>query len=354
MERAGSRPSSWHAKRLSPRDVKDSIIPRTFNVSRLGVNMYILAVFLEVSRTANSMCAAGLVLIIIGILAAKNDIDHARGLDKIVALGNLCFAAPLAVFGAEHLSAAQGISMGVPKYMPWPLFWAYFVGVALIAASLSIATKIHVQWSGLLFGSMMFLFVVMLDIPGTRANLHNRISWTLMLREMSFGSGGWCLAAAAMNEQHVQARRTLITIARIVIGIAAIFYGVEHFLHPINVPGVPLEKLMPTWIPAHYFIAYVTGAFLVVAGAAILFAKKSRIAATYLGTWIFLIVLLIYGPILIAGLSDPSTSVKVEGLNYFFDTLLYAGTILALARAVPDVSPVAAVAHMHDAKAMSS
>jgi hypothetical protein len=43
----------------------------------------------------------------------------------------------------------------------------------------------------------------------------------------------------------------------------------------------------------------------------------------------------IYGPILIASLLDPSTAVKVEGLNYFFDTLLFAGTILALARATP-------------------
>lgn len=313
-----------------------------------------LAVLLEVSRTANSMCAAGLVLIVIAIVAAKNEIAQARGLDKIVALGNLCFAAPLAVFGAEHLSAAKGISMGVPKYMPWPLFWTYLVGLALIAASLSIATKIQVQWSGLLFGIMMFLFVAMMDLPGTLADVHNRISWTLMLREMSFGSGGWCLAAAAMDKQHVKARKTLITIGRVVIGVAAVFYGVEHFLHPINVPGVPLEKLMPAWIPAHYAIAYLTGAILVVAGAAILLTKNARLAATYLGAWIFLIVLFIYGPILIAGLLDPRTAVKVEGLNYFFDTLLYAGTILALARAAPDIRTVAAVPRIEDARVVSS
>jgi len=43
----------------------------------------------------------------------------------------------------------------------------------------------------------------------------------------------------------------------------------------------------------------------------------------------------IYGPILIAALADPGADVKVEGLNYFFDTLLFAGTILALASATP-------------------
>jgi hypothetical protein len=48
-----------------------------------------------------------------------------------------------------------------------------------------------------------------------------------------------------------------------------------------------------------------------------------------------LLVAFIYGPILIASLLDPSTAVKIEGINYFFDTLLFAGTILALASATP-------------------
>ena len=136
-----------------------------------------------------------------------------------------------------------------------------------------------------------------------------------------------------MSGRNARAGSKLITVGRVVIGIAAIFYGIEHFLHPINVPGVPLEKLMPAWIPAPHLISYLTGAILLVAGAAILLGRKARVAATYLGSWIFLLVLFVYGPILIASLSDPSTDVKVEGLNYFFDTLLYAGAILALAKA---------------------
>jgi uncharacterized membrane protein YphA (DoxX/SURF4 family) len=294
----------------------------------------ILAVFFEFSRTAVSMCGAGIVLLLVGLWAAKANLAQARGLDKVAVLSNLCFAIPLAVFGALHLSAVQGLMTMVPAYMPWRLFWAYFVGVALIAASLSIATKIQVRWSGLLFGCMMFLFVAMMDLPGTLADPHNRINWVLLLRELSFGAGGWILAGDALARKDGQGSK-LITIGRIVIGIAAIFYGVEHFLHPVNVPGVPLEKLMPDWIPGRVLISYLTGAILLVCGACILLARKTRMAATYLGTWILLLVLFIYGPILIASLLDPSTDVKVEGLNYFFDTLLFAGTILALASATP-------------------
>ena len=119
------------------------------------------------------------------------------------------------------------------------------------------------------------------------------------------------------------------------VAIAAIFFGVQHFLHPANVPGVPLEKLMPLWIPGRLLISYLTGAILLVAGSLILLTRKTRMAATYLGTWIVLLVVLVYGPILIAALADPSIGVEVEGINYFFDTMLFGGVILALASATP-------------------
>jgi hypothetical protein len=300
------------------------------------MHITILAAFLVISRTVSSMCTAGVVIILVAIWAAKSDIARARGLDKVVALSNLCFAAPLAVFGALHLAAAPGLATMVPSYMPWKLFWAYFFGFALLAASLSISTKILVRWSGLLFGIAMFCFVAMMDLPGTLATPKDRFGWILTLREMLFGGGGWILAGNAMREQgRGQVGNKLITVGRVIIGVAAIFYGIENSLHTANVPGVPLEKLMPTWIPAHLLIGWVTGAILFVAGTCILLNKKTRMAATYLGTWIVLVVVLIYGPILIAALGNPSTDVKIEGINYFFDTLLFAGAILALASATP-------------------
>ena len=119
------------------------------------------------------------------------------------------------------------------------------------------------------------------------------------------------------------------------VALAAMFFGVENFLHPANVPGVPLEKLVPTRIPGRLLIGYLTGVILAVAGFAILLRKRTRMAATYLGTWIVLLVFFIYGPILIASLLDPSAAVQIEGINYFADTLLFAGAILALASATP-------------------
>src|ERR1044071_2664389 len=208
----------------------------------------ILAAFFDFFSTAFWMSAAGLVLLVIGLFAAKNDIARARGLDRIVALTNLCFAIPLAVFGAEHFALGKAMIGLVPLYMPYRLFWIYFVGGALIVASLSIATKILVRWSGLLFGLMMILFVAMIHLPGAIKS-GDRIIWTIVIREMSFGGGGLVLAGVALGRLSGKGK-ALIIIGRVLIAIAAIFFGVQHFLHPLAVPGVPLAKQMPTWIPA--------------------------------------------------------------------------------------------------------
>jgi len=289
----------------------------------------LLAQFLGLSVTAFSMSACGLALLAIGLAAAKNDIARARGVDKVVALTYLGFALPLSVFGAEHLSSPQALLALVPSYMPGRMFWVYFVGFALIAASLSIATRRHVRWSGFLVGTMMFLFVAMLHLPGA-INVGGRIPWTIVFREMSFGGAGWVLAGVAMSGDCDGQGKVLIAVGRVAIAIAAIFFGVEHFLHPLVLPGVPLAKQMPTWIPARALIDYATGAFLVAAGICFLAARKTRMAATYLGAWIVLLVVLIYGPVLMGALADPSAGVQVEGVNYFADTLLFGGAILSL------------------------
>ncbi len=282
-----------------------------------------------------AMWAAFVALLLIGGVCARRAVAGARGADKLVALGNVFFAAPLAVFGAEHLSGDAGIAGLVPAYMPWRTFWMYFVGVALVAAALSIATRILVPWSGLLFGVMMFLFVAMLHFPGALSEPGSRRGWVIVFREMSFGAGGWALAAGAMAAGRVRTKYTLATVSRVLIGLAAVFYGVQHFLHPTNVPGVPLEKVMPEWIPGRVIVGDLSGAIELVCGAGILIGKKTRTMATYLGAWITFLVVVVYGPILIDSTRDPSAAGQVVGLNYFTDTLLFAGAILGLAGATP-------------------
>ena len=297
----------------------------------------IFAAFLSIAGPpAYSMAFAGLALLVIGLVATKGDIVEARGIGKIVALTPLCFAIPLAIFGAEHLSTPQALFPAVPAYMPWRMFWVYFVGVALIVASLSIAVKARVRLYALLFGIMMFLFVAMLHLPGA-LDTGGRLPWTIVVREMSFGGGGLVLAGIAMGGDRDGLGKHLIVVGRLLIAIAAIFFGVQHFLHPLGIPGVPLAKETPTWVPVRAFIDYVTGAFLIASGLCFLLAWKTRTAASYLGAWIVSLVGVIYVPVMIGALMNPNSGVQIEGVNYFADTLLFGGVILSLAASARNV-----------------
>jgi uncharacterized membrane protein len=271
---------------------------------------------------------SGCVLLLIGLIKiSKDELARTRGIEKIMPFGRLFFAIPLAVFGTEHFTDTADIATLVPSWIPAHTFWTYLVGVALIAAALSITVKVQSRLAATLLGAMFCLFVVLMDIPAVVAQPGNRIFWALVLRELSFASGALAFAGSQMSVKRAGGVPVLVTFARFVIGIAAVFYGVEHFLHPTFATGVPLEKIMPDWIPGRLFWAYLAGAVLIVSGACLVANKKTREAATYLGVMILLLVLFEYLPMLIASPKD------IVSLNYFFDTLFFSGAVLVLADA---------------------
>jgi uncharacterized membrane protein len=281
------------------------------------------------------MCCAGVAVFLIGIAAARHEIAGARGVDRILALTYVSVAVPLAAFGALHLSGPRLVLSLIPPYMPSRMFWAYAVGFALMAAALSIAVRIAVRWSGLLFGIMMFLFVAMIHLPGALAAGKERIIWTIVFREMSFGGAGWILAGIAIDAGRAPGTSRLTAVGRVFVTAALVLFGVEHFLHPGGLPGVPLVKQMPAWVPAHAVVDYVTGAALLAVAASVLLSRHTRTVAACAGAWLWFLLLAIYAPVLVGALGSPSGGVQLEGVNYFADTLLFTGAILALGSASP-------------------
>ncbi len=274
------------------------------------------------------MSVAGVVFLALGAIVAGREVAAARGLDKLIALACVFFAAPLGVFGAEHLTDAADIMQLIPAWMPAHLFWAYFVGVALIAAALSLSLQRYLRLTGLLVALMFFLFVLMMHIPGVVANPRDRFSWAIAFRDLSFGAGALALAGATMQRSSADRGHAAVNVARVFIGVALIVYGVEHFLHPGFAPGVPLSKVTPAWVPLPHLWAYLTGAVLLIAGIAILINRYRREAAVGAGLVMVLLTVFLYVPILATA---RSTTEIVVGINYVFDTLLFGGAVLLLA-----------------------
>jgi uncharacterized membrane protein len=168
----------------------------------------------------------------------------------------------------------------------------------------------------------------MIHLPNAAAAPKDRIVWAVAARDLVFGAGACALA----QTQRPHGPNALLTVARVYIVIALIFFAVEHFLHPEFAPGVPLPKVTPTWVPLHSFLGYFAGAVLLIGAAAMLAPRYARSAAAWVALMITAITVFLYLPIMTLATKTPELT---EGQNYIFDTLLFAGAILLLAAAMP-------------------
>jgi len=266
----------------------------------------------------------------IGLIAmfVRGDWQRSRGIDKLILFGPLFYAAPLAAFGTEHFTLTKVIASIIPAWIPWHMFWAYFVGACFIAASLSMVTRIQSRLSASLVALTFFLFVVLMDVPGWLRHPGDRFGITFALRELSFSGGA--LAMAAIANWPVGGRNAWATIARYFVGIPVLFYAVMQFLHGRHVPGVPLEPLTPEYIWGHAVWTYVCAVGYAVAGIPLLLGIKTRAAATWVGLTVVFVELVVYVPIAVVEFASLD-----KGLNYLGDTLMFCGAVFLLAGAMP-------------------
>lgn len=278
-----------------------------------------------------SYSVGGLVFVI-GLVAIflRGDWQKARGLDKLILFGPLFYAAPLAAFGTEHFTLTKVIASLVPAWIPWHEFWAYFVGACFIAAALSLVTKIQPRLSASLLALTFFLFVLLMDAPGWARHPRNRFALILMLRELSFCGGPLALAASLTAQWRERGTHILATVARYFVAVTLLVYSFEQFRHADHVPGVPLEPLTPDYIYGHAIWTYVAAAAYAVTGILLLVGTKTRAAATWAGLTVLFVELVVYVPIAVVERASLD-----NGLNYLGDTLMFCGTVLLLATAMP-------------------
>ena len=270
------------------------------------------------------MIGAGIAALVAGLVLAWGRFQAASGAARVLVLGPAFEAVALTVFAAEHFFAARDLMPIVPKWLPAPLFWTYFVGAGLLAAAISFIAWRHVRWSATLLALLFLIIVVTIDLPNLPAHIHERLFWTLTVRELAFAGGAMVLAGSVWPRGR-PAGTALILLGRGIVATVFVFYGIQHFLFPRFVPGVPLEKLTPAWIPAPTVLAYAVGITLLFAGVGLLIQRTVGIAAVGSGVVLLLLTAFFYVPILAMEVHSP---LAVEGINYVGDTLLFAATAL--------------------------
>jgi uncharacterized membrane protein len=89
---------------------------------------------------------------------------------KPSAIGRIFFSLLIILFGCSHFVFPDAVSAMVPKWLGVPMFWTYFVGVALIASGLAIIFKIWIRWAAFILAAMLLLFFLFFHLPDA---IHN-------------------------------------------------------------------------------------------------------------------------------------------------------------------------------------
>ena len=116
--------------------------------------------------------------------------------------GRILFAISLIVFAVQHFMYADFIATLVPAWIPFKLFWAYFIGVAFSLASISLLTNIKTRLASALLGFMFLFWVIFLHLPRVAAATHIEPEKTSMFIALAM-CGVFFTIAAESTEQKV-------------------------------------------------------------------------------------------------------------------------------------------------------
>ncbi|MDQ2752117.1 MAG: hypothetical protein M3R72_03745 [Bacteroidota bacterium] len=109
--------------------------------------------------------------------------------NKLIYLpGRTLHADSLVVFGVLHFVYTGNIATLILHWIPAPLFWVYFVGVAFMATRFSLFIPRIAKLSTSLPSVMFFLWAVLLHISRVVANLNSEPERTSLFVALTMGA----------------------------------------------------------------------------------------------------------------------------------------------------------------------
>lgn len=117
--------------------------------------------------------------------------------------GRLLYGAPLLVFAVQHIIYAGFVADIVPVWIPWHLFWTYFVAAVFIAAALSIVAGPMRWWAATLLGVQFLLWVPLVHIPLVLRAPASGNQWSSLFVAMAMWGGAWAIAGASRGPRAV-------------------------------------------------------------------------------------------------------------------------------------------------------
>jgi len=122
-----------------------------------------------------------------------------KGKIMLTPMAKYLFAAAMIVFAVQHYMYAGYIATLITPWIPFKLFWAYFVGVAFLAVAVSITINRLVYPATIALGMMFLLWLFILHLPRVLAHQHTEPEWSSMFIVLASSGEALLIAGSVSN-----------------------------------------------------------------------------------------------------------------------------------------------------------
>jgi putative oxidoreductase len=251
-------------------------------------------------------------------------------MQNVERIGRVIFAWSIVAIGIESIVFAKtsvDFTKGEPvlaiiPYPPASLALAVFLGIVLMACGVLLLRARTANVGAMVFAAVFTLAALAFDLPRVIAHPASIPLRTLFFQTLTMAALAWMLPAAKLSNNWVMA------LARLVIGVSLIVYGVDHFL-----ALVPIGADVPSWIPFHVFWVAFFGIAFIAAGISFVTNIVRGWAALGLASMFALFELTLHVPTLFGAYNNPGAIHDPDAWCSVFIVSAFCGGFLALARA---------------------
>jgi uncharacterized membrane protein len=125
----------------------------------------------ELTQLGKAITLFGGCLTIAGV-SPKVNLGSSPGLNRIlnstiplILVGRICLSFFLINSGIQHFLFAEFVKFLVPTWIPFPAFWTYFTGIALILGGIGLLIGKTYRLAAKMIGLMVFTWFLILHIP---------------------------------------------------------------------------------------------------------------------------------------------------------------------------------------------
>jgi putative oxidoreductase len=120
---------------------------------------------------------------------------------NLTTIGRILFAIPFALFGINHFLMLNYYLGMLTSFVPLGAYTIILTGIMLIAASISIITKVLVKFSTLMLAILLFIFIVTIHIPHLFTDADKTVTIIALLKDISLLGGSLMISGIYAEEE---------------------------------------------------------------------------------------------------------------------------------------------------------